>query len=61
MEIVVNKRINVCICTQTHTEKQETNPKEEVDIVKTIINEAPIIVSHVETKAIVGDIIEKLM
>ena len=54
------KQKSKCSYLHPRPDEETSNPKEEVDIVKTIMNEAPIIASHIEAEVIVGNIIGKV-
>ena len=54
------KQKSKCSYLHPRPDEETSNPKEELDIVKTSMNEAPIIASHIETEVIVGNIIGKV-
>ena len=54
------KQKSRCSYLHPRSDEESSNPKEEVDIVKAIINEATIVASHIEAKVIVGHITGKV-
>ena len=51
---------NKCSYLHPSPDEETRNPMDDIDIVKAVIKEAPIVVSHVETEAAVGNIIEEV-